>query len=429
MNADYRAFTPLTPGASNSPTVNIQYVNPQTATGYSDHSVTIIGWDDNQAIASASGSTTGGWIVQNSWGTDGMGDAAGTTFGTFWASYDDAVIGRSGVASFQLEPMAGWSQTVLQNELGPMAYADDFDVVAGANYDRPEWIGSPTGMAPVDASTVLSILTPGSDAMLAGLGLATQVGGVSVTATVYEWNAIAGAFGALLETATFTNDSIGFFLGTLPSAVLLDGGQSYAVQLEYEKNGLPVLGAAPVTIGGSGINGYLSVNPGLSYYLDGGSWVDMNTLHFTSSTGPNAHGGILFLKGYLSTVPEIDPAGAGVAIAIAGGLLGLLERQRRGRRATVTPPARGSSATRHQRAAGVPFGEPFIAPRATAATFSSSSSARVWRAARASGEPSVASSGAISIRTRTSSSSAAATISLASPAATSGRSAMAQAAA
>lgn len=406
VNADYRAFSTLAPGASNSPTVNVQYVNPQIATGYSDHSVTIIGWDDTQPIASASGSTTGGWIVQNSWGTDGMGDAAGTTFGTFWASYDDAVIGRSGVASFELTPMSGWSQTVLQNELGPMESSSDFDVIGGAAYDQTGWIGSATGMAPIDASSVMSILTPAGDGWLGGLGLATQIGGVSVDVSIYEWDAALQSFGTLLATSTFANDSIGFFLGTLPAALFLEGGQSYAVQLDYEQGGAPVTGAAPVTIGGSGINGWLDgVTAGLSYYLDGGSWIDLNTLDFTSSSGPDAHGGILFLKGYLSTVPEIDPAGMASAMALAAGALSLLERRRGRQRVAASLP--GSR------------------PLATSATLSSSSSARSRRAFVASGVPRAARSGAISIRTRTSSSSAAAMISLASPGTASGRSAMA----
>jgi len=333
MNADYHAFSMMSSGASNNAAVNVQYVNPQMATGFSDHSVTIIGWDDTQAIASASGSTTGGWIVQNSWGTDTMGDANGTTYGTFWVSYDDAVIGRSGVASFQLAPMTGWSQTVLQNELGPTALSDNFDVVQGPPDDQPGWVGSPTGMATVNASTVMSILTPGSDSLLAGLGLATQIGDVSVNASIYEWDASTQAFGALLTSATFTNDAIGFFLGTLPSALLLQGGDAYAVQLEYLQSGTPIVGAAPVTIGGSGINGYLSVTAGLSYYLDPGSgWIDMNQLTFTSpSASGDASGGILFLKGYLSSVPEIDPSAVGGAAGLVVAALSLLEGRLRRR--------------------------------------------------------------------------------------------------
>lgn len=340
MNAQYDAFTA---SGTSGTTVTVDYVNPYAAPGNSDHSVTIIGWDDDRAITSVNGATTGAWLVQNSWGTDGMGDVAGTTDGTFWASYDDAVIGRSGVASYRLESMAGWSQNVLQNELGPMAYAANFEVIAGAAYDQVGWIGSPTGMGTVDASTVMSILNPGSTEVLAGLGLSTQVAGVDVLASIYDWNATTRSFGSLLRQATFSSDSIGFFLGDLPATTLL-GERSYAVVLAYSQNGSPLTRAAGVTIGFSGINGFADaasnvVDPGLSYYYDtgAGEWVDMNTIRHVSMSGPNAHGGVLFLKGYLSSVPEIDPAGLAGGLSAALAALALVEhrlvRLRRGRHA------------------------------------------------------------------------------------------------
>lgn len=325
MNADYHAFF--------HPAVDshvVDYVNPQTATGYSDHEVTIIGWSDSHTITSSLGATTtGAWLVQNSWGTEGMGDAYGRNDGTFWAPYDDAVIGRSGVASFQLAPMTGWSQTVLQNELGPMAYAANFETIGGT---EPKWNGHPTGMATVDAaSRVMSILTPSTTEVLAGLGMATQVAGVDVTASIYEWNAATLSVGTLLEQATFFDEWTGFFFGDLPQLTVI-GGRSYAVVLDYAKNGSPLGGAAGVTIGGSGINGYRDgVTAGLSYYFDPSSsqWIDMSTLHFKSysDSGGDASGGILFLKGYLATVPEIDPAGLSAALATAMAALGIAERR------------------------------------------------------------------------------------------------------
>jgi len=63
--------------------------------------------------------------------------------------------------------------------------------------------------------------------------------------------------------------------------------------------------AVPVVIGGSGLNGYLDVPDGLSYYFDGSVWRDFSGLSFTSysGSGPNADGGILFLKG-VTAIPE-----------------------------------------------------------------------------------------------------------------------------
>ena len=311
----------------------IEYRNPYAAPGNSDHEVTIIGWDDTKQITAGGATTTGAWLVQNSWGTSFYTNTpVDYSDGTFWAAYDDAVIGRSGVASFQLASMEGWSQTVLQNELGPMAYADNFDVVAGAASDKPGWVGSPTGMATVDASSVMSILTPDTSGVLAGLGMATQVGGIDVLASIYDWNATTQTFGTLLGQSTFTDESIGFFLGAIDPITLL-GGNSYAVVLDYSKNGSPYASAAGVTIGGSGLNGYLHVGAGLSYYqpLGTNQWVDMNTLDFTSSSTDDAQGGVLFLKGYLSSVPELDPSGLAGAVTAALGALALVESRRRSR--------------------------------------------------------------------------------------------------
>jgi len=322
--------------AAGSPTLNtIYYSNPSNATGNSDHEVTIIGWDDTKVTYSDATtiSGTGAWLVQNSWGTSFYTNTA-TNYsdGTFWASYNDAVIGRSGVASFQLASMAPYGQTVLQNELGPMAYADDFAVVAGAPDDQPGWVGSPTGMGTVSASSVMSILTPGADTPLAALGLATQIGGVTVTASIYQWNPATQSFGPLMDQVTTSNSTVGFFLASLSQPLSLTGGQPYAVRLDYALSGSAVLGAAPVTIGGSGINGYLDVTAGLSYYLDPGTsqWIDMETLAFLpySGSGPSA-GGILFLKGY-TAAPELDASGLAGAVAIAVGALALAERRLRG---------------------------------------------------------------------------------------------------
>jgi hypothetical protein len=95
MNADGDFHT------VNGTTVNtIQYFNSKNATAYTDHAVTIIGWNDTYSMTDpkTSATSTGAWLVQNSWGTTNWNNSDGT----FWASYNDAVIGRSGVASFTL---------------------------------------------------------------------------------------------------------------------------------------------------------------------------------------------------------------------------------------------------------------------------------------------------------------------------------------
>lgn len=128
---------------------------------------------------------------------------------------------------------------------------------------------------------------------LAALGLATQIGGVTVTASIYQWNPATQSFGPLMDQVTTSNSTVGFFLASLSQPLSLTGGQPYAVRLDYALSGSAVLGAAPVTIGGSGINGYLDVTAGLSYYLDPGTsqWIDMETLAFLPYSGSGPSGG------------------------------------------------------------------------------------------------------------------------------------------
>jgi hypothetical protein len=114
---------------STGPFTNV-YVSQSAATGNTDHEVTIIGWNDDFVVPASAGggvSGTGAWLVQNSWGTGSWCDtASGTNDGTFWASYNDAAIGRSGVAAFTMRPALAGQLPVLQNEVGPIAvgYAD-----------------------------------------------------------------------------------------------------------------------------------------------------------------------------------------------------------------------------------------------------------------------------------------------------------------
>ena len=135
---------------------------------------------------------------------------------------------------------------------------------------------------------------------------------------------------ALIDQVSNAARRVKLDLGAIDPITLL-GGHSYAVVLDYSQNGSPYAKAAGVTIGGSGLNGYLHVTAGLSYYqpLGTNQWVDMNTLDFTSSSTDDAKGGVLFLKGYLSSVPELDPSGLSAAVTAALGSLALLDARRR----------------------------------------------------------------------------------------------------
>lgn len=301
MNADYSAFgfVPNAPGASRPYTVT--YVNPEQAIGYSNHVVTIIGWDDNYQI-SRNGTVvaTGAWKVQNSWGHNYWTGTDNENDGTFYAPYDDAVIGRSGVVSFVGSPKGMVADGVLQNELGPMEYAFNFAAGSGTS---PLQLAHPMGMVSVDSHLAASVLTPGADGQLIGLGIATMLGDVVVEVGIYEsW--LNGPQGLILNDS-FELDRMGYAEFALESAVNLSALDDIIVTLTYlDADTLStVTQALPVTIGGSGLNGYLTVDAGLSYYESGGTWTDFSSMVINSEFGDNAQGGVLFLKG-LVAIPE-----------------------------------------------------------------------------------------------------------------------------
>ena len=278
-----------------TPTNTIQYFNGQNATAYSDHAVTIIGWNDTYTMTDprTNITSTGAWLVQNSWGSTSWNNSNGT----FWASYNDAVIGRSGVSTFNLAPNAGYSTTVIQNELGPMDYSGNYYGVANVN---PVGMGAPTGMATRTENTVASRLTPTSNGQLLALGLFTQVADVVIQVGIYDsWS---NGPSNLLSSANYTLSNIGYFQADLPNSLSLTASDDIVVQLTYldGETLAPVANAIPITVGGSGLNGYTTVNHGLSYYLGSNStWLDFADVSYPSyySGSPDITGGILFLKG------------------------------------------------------------------------------------------------------------------------------------
>ena len=321
MKAKSEWFT-FTPAGSGGYTVT--YVNPGQDPNDTDHEVTIIGWSDSQNV----GSGTGAWLVQNSWGTSGWTGASNPypNDGTFWASYDDPAIGRMGVAAFVMGPSAGYAPTVLQNELGPLEYASDFNAV-----------GTVTGLAQDQHTAFASVLTPAASGSLAALGVTSGVAGTPLGYAIWSgWS--DGPTGTLLASGSLTLGSIGYQLIDLAAPVPLVANQGITVVLTYGS-----AGAAGVVVGGDGLYGVTQdlsgrfsypVAPGLSYFYDdsASSWTDLATKAYAASGGTSSAdttGGVLFVKGIMvAAVPEPAPLGLVVVAAAAWPLLRRRVRQK-----------------------------------------------------------------------------------------------------
>ncbi len=313
MDADYSYFQYVANSGMAPVPYTVQYVNPTAATYNTDHEVTIIGWNDAATITSvASGTTyTGAWIVQNSWGTN-YWTTSGTAFdndGTFLAPYDDPAIGRRGVAAFAMGATGTSAPTVLQNELGPIGYAYDFNATS-----------SVLGMAADAHTTVASLLTPTANGSLVAVGVATAAKDTSLVIDIYsDWS--GGPAGTLLTSSTVTLAGIGYQLVDLAAPLPLVANDGLAVVLTYGTSG-----AAPVVVGGDGLYGVTTgsnglpsypVATGLSYYLaDSGTWVDFATKLYSATPGygsADTLGGVVFLKG-ITAVPEPSA----IVLALAG---------------------------------------------------------------------------------------------------------------
>ncbi|HVE15599.1 MAG TPA: C1 family peptidase [Chthoniobacterales bacterium] len=327
MNAaDFSDFTFVADAGTGKSTVN--YFNPSLNPQNSDHAVTIIGWDDNYQMTDpkTNVTTTGAWLVQNSWGTTNVafGGNSGHNDGTFWASYNDSVIGREGITSFTMGTTSNYSSKVLQNELGPLDYANYY--AAGNN---------PLGMATVsqkDANgnfTAASVFSLDSTVNLMALGLVSQVGGVSATVQFYTgWSSGSGPTGLMSDySQTVTFGGVGYQLFDLNNPILNYTGAELVVVITYLMVGLDgSLTPVPVVMGESGLFDGDDVPHGLSFFEDGSTWKDLADTNYASSYSdyPTLHGGVLFLKG-LQAVPEPSV----VLLILAGGALLMIRRSTR----------------------------------------------------------------------------------------------------
>ncbi|MBE6861295.1 MAG: hypothetical protein E7497_00130 [Ruminococcus sp.] len=107
-----------TKGYSSSSNATHSYTDPRLA----NHSVTIVGWDDNFTASHFAGNI-GAWLVKNSWGTH-FGDN-----GYFWISYDDTSLCEFGV--FELDENTNYATNYQHDSFIPtqtMSADDDLDI-------------------------------------------------------------------------------------------------------------------------------------------------------------------------------------------------------------------------------------------------------------------------------------------------------------
>ncbi len=227
---------------------NYNHYQPPSSTELPNHSVAIIGWDDNHVTQA---SQPGAWLVKNSWGTGWGFD------GYFWISYYDKWACQS-------------------PEMGAVSFYNVVPVQWDTAYylDYHGWRDTL-----VQVNEAFNAFTTARDEAITAVNFFTASDSVTFTVKIYD--DFDGTFlSGLLDSVT------GFYLHTglhtvfLNDTVHLEEGDDFYVYLQVSRGGIPYdrTSEVPVLLGARGRTVVPSTaNEGESYFSDEGAWRDFYT--------------------------------------------------------------------------------------------------------------------------------------------------------
>jgi len=215
-----------------------------------NHSVAIVGWDDNRLTQAPQ---RGAWLCKNSWGASWSGD------GYFWISYYDKWAG-------QHQDMGTVSFRDVQPNVWDTIYSHDYH----------GWRGTLIG-----AGRVFNAFAAVDDQTLNAVSFYTTADDVGYTVTVYD--RFQG--GMLLDPLATVGGTIprrGFHTVDLPQTVALaaEDGFFVCLQTSNAEHAYDCTSEISTLLGGP-MNGKLvtsDAEPGQSYYWDGVEWMDLTDL-------------------------------------------------------------------------------------------------------------------------------------------------------
>ncbi len=244
---------------------------------YTNHAITIVGWDDdiakeNFTITDANGvshtpANDGAWLVKNSWGTY-YGDG-----GYMWISYDDMMIKKANACVYEIAPKAEYDYNYQHDGGTMLGWYVTFDSTKYAS------VFNVTGQGTQDVTAVsFSLEEPNRDYS------------VQIYLNPDEDEPESGTV-CFAEPVKGTTTLSGYYTVKLPKSVNVSPGDTFSVVLEFdEQTNVHASMSGTHTVGGGGVSSVTNVTgDNESYVLIGDALCD--TSEFTDD---NSNGNVNF---------------------------------------------------------------------------------------------------------------------------------------
>jgi len=202
-----------------------------TGTAELDHAVALVGWDDDIALTFHGQSFTGGWYIQNSWGTDtGATDPITGQKGYYWVPFADTsyanvknamgIITRTNIHE---DTGLTFAPTVIQNQIFTPLEPEGVDLA------RRGYEAGTTSLAATKQ------FLP-SNSAIGAIGLWQGAAGTTVDIRIYsEWSP-TGPTGTLLGeqlSVTLNPDGTGYNMIDLDQPIFLAEGQPIYILVDF----------------------------------------------------------------------------------------------------------------------------------------------------------------------------------------------------